>query len=87
MENQEVTGPINLGNPEECTILDLAERIIRLCNSSSQIIHKPLPQDDPSSVVRISHWLKKNSAGRPEVALEHGLKQTIAYFQERLSNN
>ncbi len=86
MENQDVTGPINLGNPEECTILDLAERIIRLCNSSSRIIHKPLPQDDPVQRCPDIALAQEKLGWQPEVGLEHGLKQTIAYFQEKLSH-
>jgi len=73
--------PVNLGNPQEMTILEFAERIRRLTGSKSGIIHRELPEDDPkqrqpdiSKARRILGW-------EPHVALEDGLRQTIAYFQ------
>jgi dTDP-glucose 4,6-dehydratase len=73
--------PVNLGNPTELTILEFAERIRRLTGSRSQIVFEPLPQDDPkqrrpdiSKAGRILGWA-------PQVSLEEGLRQTIAYFQ------
>jgi len=73
--------PVNLGNPQEMTILEFAERIRRLTGSKSGIIHRELPEDDPkqrqpdiSKARRILGW-------EPRVALEDGLRQTIAYFQ------
>jgi len=86
MESQDVIGPINLGNPEECTILELGERIIRLCNSSSRIIHKSLPQDDPIQRCPDIALAQEKLGWQPKVGLEQGLKQTIAYFQEKLNH-
>ncbi len=79
-----VTGPINLGNPSERTIKELAELIIRLCKSSSQIIHKPLPQDDPMRRRPDISKAKSILGWEPKVAIEDGLKETIAYFRTQL---
>jgi UDP-glucuronate decarboxylase len=81
----EVTGPINLGNPQECSILELAERIIDMTNSKSKIVHLPLPKDDPGrrcpDITRAMDTLK----WKPKVALEDGLSKTIPYFEQQLS--
>jgi UDP-glucuronate decarboxylase len=86
----EVTGPLNLGNPEEFTMLELARLILDLTGSRSKIVHRPLPEDDPrqrrpdiSEAHRLLNW-------RPAISLEQGLASTIAYFdkliaEERLS--
>jgi UDP-glucuronate decarboxylase len=77
----DVIGPINLGNPGEYTILELAETVIRLTNSRSRIIYEPLPQDDPTQrqpdITQASQLLD----WQPRVALEEGLARTIAYFK------
>src|SRR5262249_43987198 len=77
----EVTGPVNLGNPREFTIRELAELVIRQTGSRSKIEFRPLPQDDPrqrqpdiSVAKRVLNWT-------PKVTLENGLQQTIEYFQ------
>ena len=77
----EVTGPINLGNPLECTVRDLAERIIALTGSSSRIEHHPLPAQDPvRRCPDIS--LAKNVLGwNPTTGLDDGLIRTIDYFK------
>jgi dTDP-glucose 4,6-dehydratase len=76
--------PVNIGNPQELTILEFAERIIRLTGSKSKIIHKPLPQDDPKQrqpdITRAKTLLK----WEPVVKLEDGLKRTIEYFKDRV---
>ncbi len=76
--------PVNIGNPQELTILEFAERIIRLTNSKSKIIYKPLPQDDPKQrqpdITRAKTILK----WEPVVELEDGLKRTIEYFRDRV---
>jgi UDP-glucuronate decarboxylase len=79
----DVTGPINLGNPGEFTMLELAEMIIRQIGSTSKIAHKPLPADDPkqrrpdiSKARAVLDW-------EPKVPLEEGLVRTIAYFRDR----
>ena len=81
----DVTGPINLGNPQECSILELAERIIDMTNSKSKIVHLPLPKDDPGrrrpDITRAIDTLK----WKPKFALEDGLSKTIPYFEQLLS--
>ncbi|MGH7089676.1 MAG: hypothetical protein ACREFQ_12330, partial [Stellaceae bacterium] len=80
----EVTGPINLGNPVETTVAELASKIIDLTGSRAQIIHRPLPVDDP--VQRCPDITKaRNILGwEPRVPLETGLRNTIAYFDRLL---
>lgn len=77
-----VTGPINVGNPEEFTMIQLAEAVIRLTNSSSKIIHMPLPSDDPMQrkpdITKAQDILGWN----PSVQLEVGLQRTISYFKD-----
>jgi len=81
MEQKEITGPINLGNPDERSIKDIAQLIIDLTGSSSQIIHKPLPADDPVRR-RPDITLAKTELGwEPKVSLEEGLTKTIEYFR------
>ncbi len=85
--DESVTGPINLGNPAECTILELAKKIILLTKSRSRIINVPLPQDDPRrrrpDISKAEGTLKWS----PTVPLEKGLRQTIAYFRQQLESN
>ena len=76
-----VTGPINLGNPVENTILELAEKIIRLAKSSSKIIHKPLPQDDPVRRRPDITLARDTLKWEPKTVLEDGLLRTIEYFR------
>ncbi len=78
-----VTGPINLGNPKESTILDLANSVIKLARSESKIIKKKLPQDDPKQRQPDITLAKKHLAWQPSVELEFGLKKTIAYFRDQ----
>ena len=82
MENTsaEITGPINLGNPTECSILTLAETILRLTNSSSALQFQPLPSDDPKQRQPDISRGKEVLSWEPKWPLEEGLKQTIAYF-------
>ena len=79
------TGPINLGNPGEFTMLELAEKVIKLSGSSSKIVHKPLPKDDPQQRRPDISKAKSKLGWEPAVALDEGLEKTIAYFRERLS--
>ena len=81
-----VTGPVNLGNPGEFTMLELAERVLALTGSSSRIVHRPLPQDDPrqrrpdiSEANAVLDW-------QPRVGLDEGLRRTIAYFESLLAS-
>jgi UDP-glucuronate decarboxylase len=75
------TGPVNLGNPEEFTILELAEMIIALTRSDSKIVFKPLPQDDPLQRKPNIGLAKTKLNWEPQVQLAAGLKQTIDYFR------
>lgn len=76
--------PVNLGNPEEVTVLELAETIVRLAGSKSEIVHKELPVDDPKQRrPDISH-ARKLLAWEPKVRLEDGLGRTLEYFRSVL---
>lgn len=78
------TGPMNLGNPEECTILELAQVIIRLTGSKSKIVKMGLPQDDPERRKPDISFAKSTLEWFPKVQLEEGLTKTIGYFDDRL---
>jgi UDP-glucuronate decarboxylase len=84
MDQDEVVGPVNLGNPGEFTILELAEKVISLTGSNSKIIYAPLPSDDPMQRQPDISLAKKHLAWEPKVPLEEGLKATIAYFRKDL---
>jgi UDP-glucuronate decarboxylase len=75
------TGPVNIGNPIAFTMLELAEKIIQLTDSSSKIIFEPLPQDDPLQRQPVIDLAKKELDWQPHIQLEEGLKITIAYFK------
>ena len=75
-------GPINLGNPDECSILQLAEMIIRMTGSRSKIIFKPLPQDDPIRRCPDITLAKERLNWEPTVELEEGIRKTIEYFRD-----
>jgi UDP-glucuronate decarboxylase len=81
----EFTGPVNLGNPVEFTILELARKVIELTGSTSKIIHETLPQDDPKQRKPDISLAKSELQWEPKVTLETGLKKTIAYFDKLLS--
>ncbi|MEW6187915.1 MAG: UDP-glucuronic acid decarboxylase family protein [Thermodesulfobacteriota bacterium] len=83
MEQTETSGPVNLGNPVEFTILALAEKVKAMTGSKSEIIHNPLPQDDPVQRKPDITLAKKFLAWEPEVELSDGLVKTIAYFQDQ----
>ena len=76
----EVTGPINLGNPGEFTILELAEMVVELTGSKSEIVYKPLPQDDPKQRQPDITKARSVLGWEPKVALRNGLQKTIPYF-------
>jgi len=84
MEAGNFTGPVNLGNPEEHTILELAEMIIHFTKSSSKITTKPMPPDDPPRRCPEIAEAKKKLGWEPRIDLEDGLKRTIHYFREKL---
>ena len=77
---EEFTGPVNIGNPNEFTILELANKVIELTNSTSKIIRAPLPSDDPMQRQPNIDLAKKELGWEPKIQLEEGLKKTIAYF-------
>ncbi len=78
------TGPINLGNPGEFTMVQLAEKVIKLVGSHSKIVFKPLPQDDPKQRQPDITLAQAKLGWTPKVNLEDGLKETIAYFRKLL---
>jgi UDP-glucuronate decarboxylase len=85
--NGEHVGPVNLGNPGEYTILQLASTIQNMVNPDAEIVFKPLPQDDPRrrqpDISKAKQWLN----WEPQVQLEEGLTKTIAYFRDYLNNS
>jgi UDP-glucuronate decarboxylase len=79
------TGPVNVGNPGEYSMLELAETVLRLVGSRSKLVFKPLPSDDPKQRrpdITLAH---EHLGWQPKVALEDGLKPTIAYFRDLLA--
>ncbi len=81
---EQLTGPINLGNPQEFSILELTEKIIQLTRSGSRRIYKPLPQDDPSQRKPDIALAEKYLNWYPAVGLDEGLQRTIGYFRRML---
>lgn len=75
------TGPINIGNPNEFPVLELAERVIRMTGSTSKIVFKPLPTDDPKQRQPDIKLAKEKLGWQPTVQLEDGLKRMIEYFK------
>ena len=81
----EVTGPINLGNPAECSMLELAETVIDLVGSPSRLVMKPLPQDDPRQRCPDIGLARRTLDWAPTVSLRAGLERTISYFAQTLA--
>ncbi|MDP7189016.1 MAG: SDR family oxidoreductase [Phycisphaerales bacterium] len=81
MNTDDLTGPINLGNPQERTILDLAEHVIELTESTSQLVRKPLPPDDPTQRCPDITLARERLGWTLQVELREGLAQTIDYFR------
>lgn len=79
------TGPVNLGNPGEFTMLELAEKVIQLTGSDSKIVFKPLPSDDPTQRKPKIDLAKKELGWEPKIALEEGLIKTIEYFKKSIN--
>ena len=75
------TGPVNIGNPGEFTMLELAQLIIDLTNSKSKLVFMPLPQDDPLQRKPVIDLAKKELNWEPKVPLKEGLIKTIEYFE------
>jgi len=81
----DVNGPVNIGNPHEITVRELAERIIAMTGSSSKIVLRPLPEDDPLQRCPDITLAKSLLGWGPTVPLEKGLGRTIAYFEDLLA--
>ena len=81
MEQDDIIGPVNIGNPGEFTIKELAEQVIRLTGSKSGIVYKPLPSDDPRQRCPDITLAKKKLLWQPKIKLVDGLKKTIDYFK------
>ena len=84
---RDFTGPMNMGNPGEFTILELAEKIIALTNSKSMIIQEPLPADDPKQRQPDISLAREKLGWEPKITLEEGLKKTIPYFEEKIKTS
>jgi UDP-glucuronate decarboxylase len=82
-----VTGPVNLGNPAEFSVLELAQQVIQLTGSKSKIVHRPLPQDDPRQRRPDISMAQEVLGWEPRVPLTEGLKTTIAYFDRILAES
>ena len=79
-----VSGPINLGNPGEFTMIELAEKVLRLTGSKSKLVYKPLPQDDPKQRCPDITKARQSLDWQPMIALDEGLARTAAYFRRAL---
>ncbi len=80
----EIVGPVNLGNPGEFTILELAQQVIELTGSRSRIVHRPLPEDDPRQRRPDISMAQELLGWTPKISLEDGLRRTIPYFEQLL---
>ncbi len=87
MNTEGVAGPVNLGNPGEFTVLELAEKVLRLTGSRSPVEHRPLPSDDPVRRCPDITLAKSKLGWEPRVPLEEGLTRTIPYFREKLKGS
>ncbi|HEX9136545.1 MAG TPA: UDP-glucuronic acid decarboxylase family protein [Nitrospirota bacterium] len=85
MDAENFTGPVNLGNPEEYTILELAQKIIGMTGSRSKISYKPLPSDDPTQRQPDITLARQKLGWKPDVSVTNGLQKTIEYFKKELS--
>jgi UDP-glucuronate decarboxylase len=83
--NKEFTGPVNIGNPSEFTMLELASLVVKFTDSASKIIHLPLPQDDPKQRRPDIQLAKEKLSWEPIIDLETGLKRTISYFKNTIN--
>jgi UDP-glucuronate decarboxylase len=82
--NDDITGPVNLGNPQEFSIKELAELVISLTGSKSKIIYKPLPEDDPKQRKPNIALAKSLLQWKPSIDLQNGIKKTVEYFHNKL---
>jgi len=81
---ENITGPINIGNPNEFTIRELAEKVIEITGSKSKIVERPLPEDDPKQRQPNIDLAEKLLGWHPTINLTEGLKRTVAYFEALL---
>jgi len=86
MEKDDFIGPVNMGNPDEFTILELAQKVLRLTGARSKIVYNSLPPDDPTQRKPDITLAQKQLEWYPRVSLEEGLKKTIEYFQDLLQS-
>jgi UDP-glucuronate decarboxylase len=84
MNCEDFAGPVNIGNPGEFSMLELANKVIDFTGSSSRLVYRPLPQDDPTQRQPDISLAKEKLKWQPEIALDEGLKKTIEYFKDRL---
>src|SRR3990167_855413 len=84
MNQEEFIGPVNIGNPSEFTIKELAEKVIKLTGSKSKIIYKPLPSDDPKQRQPDITLAKQKLNWSPKISLDEGLIDTVNYFKKEL---
>jgi UDP-glucuronate decarboxylase len=82
---EDFTGPVNLGNPSEFTMVELAEKVLRLTSSKSKMVFKPLPQDDPKQRKPDISLAKAKLNWQPKMTLDDGLKLTVDYFKATLN--
>ena len=87
MSADDFAGPVNIGNPGEFTILELAQIVIEMTNSKSELDYQPLPEDDPTQRKPDISLAKKELGWEPEIQLKEGLQKTIAYFDQWLSKH
>jgi UDP-glucuronate decarboxylase len=81
MNCEDFTGPVNIGNPGEFTMIELAQKVIELTGSSSKLVYRPLPSDDPTQRRPVIDLAKEKLGWQPTIALDEGLKRTIEYFK------
>ena len=80
----DLTGPVNFGNPVESTMIELAERVLRIVGGPSRLVYEPLPQDDPKQRCPDISLARARLDWSPKVPLEDGLRETVAYFRALL---
>jgi UDP-glucuronate decarboxylase len=80
------TGPMNFGNPDEFTMLELAEQVVEIIGSKSKIVYKPLPPDDPRRRCPDITLAKETLGWKPKIGLREGLTKTVAYFDGLLGS-
>jgi UDP-glucuronate decarboxylase len=81
----DVTGPVNLGNPVESTMIELAEKILKIANSSSKLVYRPLPQDDPKQRKPDISLARNHLKWEPTIPLDEGLERTVHFFRQLIA--